>query len=230
MSGKFDSDIRQKALAQLGLAVVGAAHEMRNGLAGVGGALQIIAKRLPADSKESSIVPRVLDKLDSLDRMVGNLLLFSRPQDVKLQPLSLQPLLQEICESFKTSVRRSGIDLKLLGDECFVEADAERLRVVITNLLDNAAQAMNDQGAISVEVDASSSVARIVVADDGPGVAPEIRDRIFEPFFSGAEGHTGLGLAIALQGAVAHGGTIAAHDAPSGGALFVVSLPVSADC
>jgi signal transduction histidine kinase len=227
MSDGIDSAVREKALAQLGLAVVGVAHEMRNGLAGVGGALQIIARRLPEDSKELSIVPRVLSKLDSLDRMVGNMLSFSRPPELKIESLSLQPLLQEICDSFRASPHRQGVELQLAGDECFIEADATRLETLFVNLLENAALAMNHSGNISIVVAASASAAQISVADDGPGVAPEIHARIFEPFFSGTEGHTGLGLAVATQVVEAHGGSIVARNGTAGGASFVVSLPVS---
>jgi signal transduction histidine kinase len=108
-----------------------------------------------------------------------------------------------------------------------VLADPDLLSQVLIGLLANAAEAVPPGGAIALEACAADGTVQLTVADSGPGIAPELRTRVFEPFFTTRPRGTGLGLAIARQIVEAHGGRIEAGAAASGGARFVITLPVA---
>jgi len=111
-----------------------------------------------------------------------------------------------------------------------IVADRDQIVQVVTNLLGNATDAVagDASGRVTIELGPSGSDrVRLSVRDNGPGVAPSIRDRLFEPYASTKPEGTGLGLAIAQRIVIEHGGEISYADAPSGGAVFVVELPVA---
>jgi signal transduction histidine kinase len=125
--------------------------------------------------------------------------------------------------------RRIEVNLDFADSPCVVAIDATRLRQVLFNLLNNAIDALADGGLIEIAVRSSRSQVEIIVADDGPGVAPEDRERVFVPFFSTKSSGTGLGLALARKFIEEAGGTIRCDESPlRGGSCFRILLPATA--
>jgi signal transduction histidine kinase len=160
---------------------------------------------------------------------VAALLRFSRREELHLVPTDLGELARRAVEDLAGRLARDGIavDLRLAAD-VRARADAERLRQVLINLLENAADAL--AGApnghrVAVEVATNGAVATLRVSDSGPGVPPDALGRLFEPFFSLKEHGTGLGLAIAKRTIDAHGGRITATSGP--GMTFDIELPLA---
>jgi signal transduction histidine kinase len=109
-----------------------------------------------------------------------------------------------------------------------IHADADLVCQVLVGLLANAAQATQPGGEVTLRAAPAGDGIELMVSDDGPGIAPDLRERVFEPFFTTRTDGTGLGLAVARQIVEAHGGRISAGNGPAGGACFTVHLPVKA--
>ncbi len=215
----------QTALVQVGKMAAVVAHEVRNPLAGIRGAVQMIARRLGAGSPEHNIAHEIVTRIDTLNDIVQDLLLFARPREPVLLPVPVSNLMRETATLFRADPGVKDIDLEIRDDAATVVADPEQLKLVLVNLLMNAAQAMQGRGAIAL---ASARVAgghELRIIDQGPGIATDIREHLFEPFFTTKHRGTGLGLATARRIIEAHGGTIALECPPEGGTVAVVRLP-----
>jgi signal transduction histidine kinase len=137
----------QAALARLGEMAAVVAHEVKNPLAGIRGALQVISARMPAESRDRAVVGDILARLDSLNEMVHDLLLFARPRMPKLAPVLVGPLIEATALLLKKDPGLAGVDVTVAaGAHHTVDADSELLQIVFSNLLLNAAQAMNGDG------------------------------------------------------------------------------------
>jgi PAS domain S-box-containing protein len=218
----------QAALTRLGEMAAVVAHEVRNPLAGIRGALQVIATRLPETSAtEAGVLREVVARVDGLNDIVEDLLVFARQRELKPSRVQVRPLLMSVGAWLKQDESMSGVQVDVEGDDPLIEADAEQLRLVLSNLLLNAAQAMDRRGRIVISArsnDAKSCV--ITVADEGPGIPEEVRDRIFDPFFTTKSRGTGLGLPTAKRIIDMHGGSIDVECPAAGGTIVRVTLPV----
>jgi PAS domain S-box-containing protein len=217
----------QTALARLGEMAAVVAHEVRNPLAGIRGALQVIASRLPETMTEVGVLKEVVARVDGLNDIVEDLLVFARQRELKLSRVQVRSLLVSVASLLKQDEAMSGVQVEVDGDDVQIEADAEQLRVVLSNLLLNAAQAMERRGRIVISarsVDARDCV--IAIADEGPGIPEDVRDRIFDPFFTTKTRGTGLGLPTAKRIIDMHAGSIDIECPPSGGTIVRVTLPI----
>jgi two-component system sensor kinase FixL len=215
----------QNALAKLGEMAAVIAHEVKNPLAGIRGAVQVIGGRLPAGNTDAPMMKEIVARIDSLSAMMKDLLLFAKPPAPKRQPTDLAALVRMTADLLKTDHEARNVAVEVTGSAPPVRADAEMLKMVIQNLLINGAHAMHGRGTIRVEVEAFGSGCRISIADDGPGIAPEIRDKIFTPFFTTKHRGTGLGLPTAKRFIEAHNGAITVECPPSGGTIVTIQLP-----
>ncbi len=215
----------QAALTRLGEMAAVVAHEVKNPLAGIRGALQIIGTRLPADTRDRSVIGDILTRLDSLNNIVQDLLLFARPRTPRADKVPLGTLLMSTLELLKKDPNFARIEIAVHGNDPIVEADAEQLQTVFTNLLLNAAQASGGSGRIDVTLEARDGWCDVKVRDHGPGIPAEVRERIFEPFFTTKHRGTGLGLPTAKRVVEMHRGTIAVDAAAGGGTEVTVTLP-----
>ena len=118
------------------------------------------------------------------------------------------------------------MQVEIADTEVSLEADEEMLQGVFLNLLLNAAQATKGRGTVRVEAHAESDEARVVVEDDGPGIPPDVREKLFEPFFTTRHRGTGLGLPIVKRDIEAHGGSVVLECPPEGGTRVTVTLPL----
>ncbi|MBI3490855.1 MAG: PAS domain-containing protein [Acidobacteria bacterium] len=158
----------QAALARLGEMAAVVAHEVKNPIAGIRGALQVIVSRMPADQRDRSIIGDIISRLDALNGIVQDLLLYSRPRQVKREPVDVRSLIDNTAELLRRDPALSGTRLQIDGSPDPVSADPEQLRIALQNLLMNAAQAMGGQGAIDVTLAADAESCRIGIRDHGP--------------------------------------------------------------
>jgi signal transduction histidine kinase len=218
----------QNALARLGEMAAVIAHEVKNPLAGVRGAIQVIGGRLPKESKDAAIVKEILTRIDALNELMKDLLLFARPPQPRLAPVDLAGLIQTTADLLSTDPAIRGVAIQVAGVGAPVIGDAELLKILFQNLIVNGAQAMQGHGAIHVTLESTDGVCRVSVRDGGPGVPPEVLEKIFTPFFTTKSRGTGLGLPTAKRIVEAHGGSIAITSVQGAGTTVELSLPLAA--
>jgi two-component system, LuxR family, sensor kinase FixL len=215
----------QTALAQLGEMAAMIAHEIKNPLAGIRGAVQVIGGRLPAGNTDAPMMKEIVNRIDSLDSMMKELLLFARPPVPKRLATDVVPLVQLTAELLKRDLDADQVAIDIAGSSPPVQADAAMLKMVIQNLLLNGVHAVHGRGRIQVGVDSNDQWCRIVISDDGPGIPAEIREKIFVPFFTTKPRGTGLGLPTAKRFIDAHNGRLAIDCPPGGGTTVTIQLP-----
>ncbi|HEU4927437.1 MAG TPA: ATP-binding protein [Vicinamibacterales bacterium] len=223
---KAEARLREQAsLAQLGALAAVVAHEVRNPLAGLRASLQVIGRR--CDPKDSTAIAAMIQRIDSLNDKVSDLLLYARPKPPCRQSVALKALVRDVAANAQASTGWSGTPIAVAADDVMVDADPDMLRAALLNLTLNACQVAGNNE-VGIRVSQADGICRVAVCDRGPGIAADIRDRIFEPFFTTRVSGTGLGLAIVKRLMELHDGAVALTDRPGGGTIAEVSLPVSA--
>lgn len=212
-------------------------HDFRTPLAsikaGVTSLLDPDVQHAPA--QERDLLTTILEETDRLNRLVGNILDLARIRAGALTPSRHEAGLDEIAEAVVARLAPRldpvRVELDIADNVPSVAVDEMQLDQVLTNLLENAARHSPRDGEIRVSVASAAGHVVVRVADRGPGVVEEDRERVFEAFERGAtppdSPGTGLGLAIANAIVTAHGGRIFVEDAPEGGACFVFEIPVA---
>jgi two-component system NtrC family sensor kinase len=232
--------IQAQKMEAIGQLVSGVAHELNNPLAAIVAFSQLIRmdSRLPADLRHDADL--LVQEAERTRRIVQNLLDFARQRPPERHLTPLRPLIKSVLDlqAYSIHAGRIEVELDIEPDVPAVPVDRAQLQQVLLNLTINAIQAIgtDGRGRLAIRVgtgmrDDGERVARIEIADDGPGVPPEHRDRLFVPFFTTREERegTGLGLPVASGIVAAHGGTLRFEPGPGGrGATFIVELPVSA--
>ena len=215
----------QKSLAKLGEMAAVVAHEVKNPIAGIRGALQVITSRMPADQRDRMVLLDIITRLDALNRIVQDMLMFARPRALRQEPIALGMLLTDTASLIERDPTMANLKIDVSG-AADISGDREMLQVVFQNILMNAAQAMDGQGRITVTIAHTDGRCRIAIADRGPGMPEEIRAKAFDAFFTTKHRGTGLGLPIARRVVEAHGGHMEIDVPPSGGTTVTVALPL----
>ncbi len=204
---------RSESLAQLGALSAAVAHELRNPLAGISGALQVITRTMEQGSLHHQILGKVDGEVRRLNTLVTDLLSFARPGQAKMQKLALKPLVDEIIGML--GPEHPAVTFEVVG-EGDAQADPHLVRQILHNLVRNAVDAVEERGVVRVTLEDG----HVWVADDGPGVPNDAVARIFEPFVTTKTRGTGLGLAISMRSAQAMEGDLRLEDGPLAGACF----------
>jgi PAS domain S-box-containing protein len=221
-----DAHVREQAtLVKLGEMAAVVAHEVRNPLAGVRGAIQVIGRRLPTDSRDAAVIGEITERIDALDELMKDLLLFARPPDVRLVLVDLTTLAKDTAALVSGDPSARHVRFEVDGSAQTVPVDPQLMRIVLLNLFLNAAHAMQSHGTVRTVVAVGDQACQIAVADSGPGIPVDIRDRIFNPFFTTKARGTGLGLSTAKRLVESHRGHISVECPPEGGAVFLIELP-----
>jgi len=215
----------QAALARIGEMAAVIAHEVKNPLAGVRGAIQVIGRRLSPEGQDAAIIDEIITRIDALDDLMKDLLLFARPPQLSLASVDVVALAKDTSILLSEDPTARDVCVEVEGAAPAVMADAKLLNIVLLNLLLNAAHAMQWQGTIRVSVTTDDLTCRIAVADTGPGIPPGIRERIFTPFFTTKPRGTGLGLSTAKRLIEAHHGRMNVACPPAGGTIVAIELP-----
>ena len=219
---------RADQLAFLGGMAARIAHEIRTPLAAIRGLLELLQADLPEGDQRRHYIDRVLIGVDRQNRLVENLLTLSHPEPETWQAVSLPEALDELVAMLPR-------DPRLVVDRVDPDAvppiwgDPFRLAEVFTNLIENALEAAPEGATVRVRVEAHGDEhLRVLVENEGVGIPPEIRERIFHPFFTTKARGTGLGLPIARQIVEAHHGTLTMETDGARETRFIVELPTTA--
>jgi len=223
---QMEAQLREQAsLARLGEMAAVIAHEVKNPLAGVRGAIQVIGTRLPPESKDTSMIKEIVARIDALNDLMKDLLLFSRPPQPRPMAVDVGALVSNTAELLGNDPALREVRVIINGSVPLIEADPELLKIVFVNLLVNGAHAMQGRGTIQVSLGLIGDSCELAFMDEGPGIPSEVREKIFTPFFTTKSRGSGLGLPTAKRIVEAHQGTISIACPPSGGTTVTVELP-----
>ncbi len=214
-------------LATVGKLAAGVAHEVGNPLAGILGYLSVVRMRAGGNAELGDLVDRIEGEVQRIDQIVRALLELGRPSRGKAQPLDVRPVVDSAVKLLTAGKDFERVAVTVHGPKSlWLLGEAGPLSQVLVNLLLNASQAMGGVGAIELRLE-EGSPGRLHVDDHGPGVPPEVKARLFEPFFTTrpAGKGTGLGLAVSRHLLSQFGGALEVGDAPGGGARFTITLP-----
>jgi signal transduction histidine kinase len=220
----------RERLAALGQMAAGLAHEIRNPLASIQVLLDLLKRSLERP-EDVELVDEILSELAALTRIVNGSLEFVRPHAAMRAPVEMEVLVHEAVRRARARVPFDGEVEVSVEPGLAASLDAGQLESVLVNLVANAFEAMRAHarpGGHRLEVAASRADGelRLAVADTGPGVPPENRERIFYPFFTTREQGTGVGLAEVHKAVASHGGSVEVRDRVGGGAVFLIHLPL----
>ena len=224
----------QRKLATYGKHAAGVAHEIRTPLTTIKARLFTLQKTLARGTTEYRDATVIDNEINHLDRIVTEFLTLGRPALPHLVPVSADALLRDVSELFRPQCKKQSIQLRLdtIVDTPFL-GDAGQLKQVLINLVRNAAESIGQGGTISLRArrdtwrleNRLAEVVILEVHDSGPGIPPEVQQRLFEPFFTTKERGTGLGLSIAAAIVRKHGGMIVVRLHPGQGATVGIVLP-----
>jgi len=221
---------RAERLVGIGLLASGVAHEINNPLAIIRGNAELLQMAAGKQGEQHDEQDTIIRQVGRIERIVRNLLTFSRAGTKQLSTIRLVNLLDSILDQVGHQIPLEDfvIARDYLGKEIVVEGDEDHLRQVFTNLIVNGLQAMEGHGILSVDanLDENGNQAIVSVVDNGPGISPDNREKLFTPFFSTKSGGTGLGLAISYGIVKDHGGEIRVESKVGQGAAFIVVLPL----
>jgi two-component system sensor histidine kinase PilS (NtrC family) len=223
---------RQDRLAIVGELAAGLAHEIRNPVAAIRGAVDELqnAANEPAVAQKLSAI--ALRESDHLNRIVSDFLDFARNPELNRELFDVRDLVKEVVENLQ---REGGeahgftVDVQSPGNECLVSGDKTQIRQVFVNLCRNAVESMGGRetpnGRLAVQVTLGAGHVEIRFDDEGPGIDPDVVARIFEPFYTTKDKGVGMGLAVCQRIITAHDGIIRAVSRESGGTSMRVQLP-----
>jgi signal transduction histidine kinase len=205
------------------------AHEVKNPLAAIKG-LSAHMARSATDPKAAERLAIVAAEADRLQSIVDGFLSFSRGLDeLKVAPTKPFQVARELTVLLEARTEEAGVALEVAGEEALeLDADARKLRQALLNIVLNAIQASPRGATVSILVSRDCQGGRITVRDEGPGMTPEVLERIRKPYFTTKEGGTGLGVAVARGLIDQHGGRLEFKSAPGGGTTATITLPMKA--
>jgi two-component system sensor histidine kinase PilS (NtrC family) len=220
---------RMAALGRLSAAI---AHEIRQPLTAMTGALKELARFAPLEDDDKKLVQIVSRESQRLNQIITEFLDYSREKSYSFADVDILSLIEETLVLIERNAVASGgirIERHFAERPLRARADRDAMKQVFWNLCNNALRAMPDGGVLSVRAEAVQNSVRISIRDTGRGMEPGASARIFEPFQSAFPGGTGLGLAIVYQILQAHRGRIRVETGLGSGAEFIVDLPAAAD-
>ncbi len=219
---------RAEHLAEIGQLAANIAHEVKNPLAGISGAIQVIGNALATDDPHREVIGEILRQIDRLDRAVHDLLLYSRPPRPRLRTCNLDAVISQTLSALREGrqLKRVRIDYAAEPSALLeMEGDESQLQQVVMNLLINACDAPPDAAVVRIRTAGTPDTVRLVIADEGIGIEADLLPRIFEPFFTTKARGTGLGLPICQKVVDAHGGELTVTSTPGQGTVVTVELP-----
>lgn len=218
---------RSEQLAAVGELAASIAHEVRNPLAGMKGALQVLRKELAVKPSNLEIVDELLAQIVRLEHLVRDLLTYARPRALERQLFDLHELLDRLLRLYKDECEARGVTVERIygPGTSRLTADPRQIEQVLLNLLHNALQAMTDGGTLTVITRAADGSTVITLKDSGKGIPAADLPKILQPFFTTKHRGSGLGLPIVKKIAEAHGGTIQVASELGAGTTATVKIP-----
>ncbi len=225
----YQEMIEQRSLAKVGRFALTVAHEVKNPLGIIKGALDILKKPEIDQELRSTMIQYVEDEIRRLNKLIQDFLDFSRPRKLTFQDTDMGALLSELVERMRLEWDSKGMKLntQLPDAPCVVQADADMLSRAILNIIKNACEACGEEGNVLIKAWHQNPNLVITISDTGTGIDRKARERLFDPFFTTKAKGTGLGLAFARQVIEAHGGRIDLLEESKDGTTFKIVLPGS---
>jgi signal transduction histidine kinase len=227
---------RQEKLASLGVFATGIAHEIRNPLTAIKVRLFTLKSTHRPGTSDHEDLEVIENEIDRLERIVREFLQFARPAEPNLQPVSAAKLLQDTAALLTADLAKRSILLEVeVQSEDLIQADVDKMKQVLINFLQNAAESMDAGGKVTLRSRRARETLRdqivpvlvLEIADTGSGIPPEVQKRLFDPFFTTKEAGTGLGLCIAARIVEKHGGIIRYQTQMNQGTTFSIVLPLA---
>jgi signal transduction histidine kinase len=223
---------RTDRLASLGQLAAGLAHEIKNPLAGIRGVIELLRDET-VDDERRGLFEQMVGELDRVNGTIHSLLNFARPVPPNRAPVDVRSLIEDSMQLLRPSLAQRAIDLtvEVARDVGRFSLDAGQIRQVLTNLVTNAAEAIEHDGSIVVRASRFPEGSGLIIAvqDDGPGIPSEVKVELFEPFFTTKFSGTGLGLAVVKSLVQQHDGRVEVQSELGRGSSFFVLLPERAD-
>ncbi len=218
-----------RQLAALGELTAGVVHELRSPVSAISGLAEIMMRKLPQDEDLHEAAKTIFEEAANLERSIARFLGFARPFDLEPSFCNAEEIVDRV---IKLSERRAAgkqvmLTTHLAEDLPGLRADSSRVAQALANIVNNAIDAVDIEGQVTVSVRCIADMMIFEVCDNGPGIHLAPGEDLFTPFFTKKEAGTGLGLPIAHRIVTAHGGTIGFQNLPEAGALFQVKLPLS---
>jgi two-component system sensor histidine kinase HydH len=224
---------RSEKLAAVGELAAGVAHEIRNPLSSIRGFAQFLRHALADRPKDREYAEIMVKEVDRMNKVVTDLLTFARPLEAEMASTDLEELIEHTARLIRADAEAHGVEIhkKISPGLGAIKVDANQITQALLNLMLNSVQAMGEGGNLEVGAafDGSDSHLQLWVEDDGPGIPPEHKDKIFDPFFTSREKGTGLGLAIVHSIVEHHRGEVRVESPLRGdtrGCRFTISIPV----
>jgi len=226
---------RLDRLAELGRVAAIIAHEIRNPLSGIRGFAGLLERHFEQDAHAGGPGQRwsrkIIDGVERADAIIDSVLFLARPNPLRLCRIDAEAFL---CDTFElvaqadpNRARGVRVSIDVAPGELSIQADRTRLQQALSNLIQNALEALDGKGRLELSARQVDRAIEVAVTDSGPGVAEEIRERLFEPFFTTRTEGAGLGLALVQRITELHGGRLELRAGRGTGAKFVLSLPVA---
>lgn len=213
-------------LAAIGQMTATIAHEIRNPLTALLGAVDLMRQEDQIPESLSLYVDVIHQEVHRLTEIAEEFLEFAKPFQLQIRPTPLKPLLQRVLLVQEPYLKSACVEATLaVADDLVAPVDAGRIEQALRNLIQNAVQAMPNGGRITLTAEEHNEWIAIAVRDTGSGVPPEIRDKIFAPFYTTRTRGTGLGLSIVKKIVEGHGGKITLECPSEGGSVFTLWLP-----
>jgi signal transduction histidine kinase len=221
--------LRSQQMATLAQLATGVAHEIRNPLTSIKMLIQVNRLSFAEAGLPTDDLELVEQEIRRMERSIRDLLDYARPEKGEFKPLILQDVIRRTVQLIQRQCAAQCVEITLELPESPVTlvADASQIHQLLLNLCLNALDAMKFGGQLCIAMTSHASEVALTVSDSGPGIEPEIFDRIFDPFVTSKSSGIGLGLGICRRIAEAHRGTLNGTNSPHGGAEFRLTLPIN---
>lgn len=217
---------RMQRLASLGEMASGIAHEIRNPLAGIKTTTQLLIRRLDLSKENLALTENMLIEIDRVNKIITNLLKFSRPIDSNPQHIKLNDTVKSLFLLMGSMAKEKNVKLSLEENNHYVRVDRDHLRQILLNLIINGINAMPNGGELNISSKRIENDLIIAVSDTGIGIKEEIIEKIFNPFFTTRPEGTGLGLSVVHQLVVQNEGEIHVASNVGEGTIFFITFPI----
>ena len=228
--------VQVEHLATMGELAAGVAHEIRNPLAGIAGAIEIITKDFPPDHPDREILEDLRQEVRRIEKVLSDLLIYARPKAPQYGMADLKATVAHTLQLARQQTGAKDVEFSIQIPSALprFRMDPEQLHQVLLNLVLNGIQALERRGKITIQarilggVDPPNrqSQIEISISDTGLGISPDRMERIFRPFYTTKRGGTGLGLSLCRRIIAQHGGTLTAESELHQGSRFIIRLPM----
>jgi hypothetical protein len=234
--GAHDAEmLHAEHLATMGELAAGVAHEIRNPLAGIAGAIEIISKDFPENHPDREVMEDLRQEVRRIEKVLNDLLAYAKPKPPRFGRADLKDTFARTLHLARQQIGPKNVEfsVQVPPDLPAFRMDSEQLHQVLLNLVLNGVQAIEREGKITVaaKIDAAggpgqANLVEISVSDTGVGIPPESTERIFRPFYTTKRGGTGLGLSLCRRIIRQHGGTLTVESKLGKGSRFIIRLPM----